>query len=72
VTAMADAKRYAAAAQGFRQCIGTFVTAHRLTPAQAIIENHRLLAGRKSQDAAAAQMRAEIEAFNMYGIDCSG
>jgi hypothetical protein len=77
VAAMAEAKRYEAAADAFGKCVGTFVTAHaqgsnRLTGAQAIIENHRLLAGQKSRQAATAQTRAAIEAFNEYGIDCSG
>ncbi len=77
VAAMAEAKRYEAAADAFGQCVGAFVAAHaagihHLTPAQAIIENHRLLAGQKSREAVAAQMRAAIEAFNEYGIDCSG
>jgi hypothetical protein len=74
VAAMADAKRYQAAAGAFGQCVSVFVTAHagRLTQAQRIIESHRLLTGQKSSQAAAYQMRAAIEAFNAYGIDCSG
>jgi len=77
VAAMAESKRYEAAAAAFGQCVSAFVAAHaqgqkRLTAAQAIIENHRLLAAQKSREAAASQMRAAIEAFNEYGIDCSG
>ena len=37
-----------------------------------LIEQHRMLVGQKSRDAAAAQVRAAIEAFNMYGSDCEG
>jgi len=77
VAAMTEGKRYEAAADAFDHCVSNFVAAHarganRLTSAQAIIENHRLLAGQKSRQAAAAQVRAAIEAFNEYGIDCSG
>ncbi|MBV9548364.1 MAG: hypothetical protein JO256_01675 [Alphaproteobacteria bacterium] len=73
VAAMTEAKRYDRAAASFQQCVSGFVAAHRqLTPAQRLIEAHRLAAGQKARDFAAAQMRGEIEAFNMYGIDCSG
>ena len=77
VAAMAEAKRYETAADAFSQCVSAFVAAHaqgpaRLSAAQRIIENHRQLAGQKSREAAASQMRAAIEAFNEYGIDCSG
>jgi len=77
VAAMAEAKRYEATADAFGKCVGAFVTAHaqgsnKLTSAQAIIENYRLLAGQKSKQAASSQMRTAIEAFNAYGIDCSG
>lgn len=77
VAAMADAKRYEAATVAFQHCVGEFVAARArrgapLTMPQRLIEQHRLLVGEQSRDAAAAQVRAAIEAFNMYGSDCEG
>jgi hypothetical protein len=77
VSAMAEAKRYEAVAAAFQQCVSAFVAARArgsapLTTPQRLIEQHRMLVGQKSRDAAAAQVRAAIEAFNMYGSDCEG
>jgi len=78
VAAMAEAKRYAAAADEFQRCVSDFVAAHRarsapgptLTPSQVIIENHRILVSQRSKERAAAQVRVAINAFNEYGSDC--
>jgi hypothetical protein len=76
VAGMAAAKRYAAAADRFRQCVSAFVAERKtdsvrsLTPSQVIIQNHRILASEKSQETVAAQMNMAIMAFNSYGSDC--
>lgn len=75
VAAMADAKRYQAAAGSFERCVGDFVAArrsgaHPLTEAQLVIENHRVLVSQRAKERAQAQVDAEINAFNEYGSEC--
>ncbi len=79
VAAMAEAKRYAAAANAFQRCVSDYVAAKRteaarggapLTPSQIIIENHRILVSQRAAQTAAAQVRVAINAFNEYGSDC--
>lgn len=79
VAAMEDAKRYAAAADAFQQCVSDFVAARKaraasggksISATEAIIENHRILVSQRSKETAAAQARVAINAFNRYGSDC--
>jgi hypothetical protein len=79
VAAMAEAKRYEAAADAFQKCISNFVIARRagtaqaanaLTPSQTLIENHRMLVSQRSKEIAAARVRVAINDFNKYGSDC--
>ena len=76
VAAMAAAKRYDAAAAVFQKCVRDFVVtreaANRLSPAQAIIENHRIAANLRSQQTVAVLTRNTINAFNQFGSDCPG
>jgi hypothetical protein len=75
VAAMAEAKRFGAAADAFQKCVSDFVAARKissgpLTPSQTIIENHRILVSQRSKERADAQVRVAINAFNRYGSDC--
>jgi hypothetical protein len=76
VAAMAAAKRYDASAADFRKCVRDFIAfragARPLSPAQAIIENHRIAASTRSQQTIAALTRNTINDFNRYGSDCPG
>jgi hypothetical protein len=76
VAAMAAAKRYEAAADGFARCVSDFVaarragTAHPLSQAQLVIENHRVLVAQRAMQRAQAQVNWAINAFNEYGSEC--
>jgi hypothetical protein len=80
VSAMDQAKRYAAMANEFQRCVSDFVAAKRaqaarggtpLTPSQVIIENHRILVSQRAAQTAVAQVRVAINEFNSYGSDCA-
>jgi len=80
VSAMGEAKRYAAMANEFQRCVSDFVAAKRsqaarggtsLTPSQIIIENHRILVSQRAAQTAVAQVRVAINEFNSYGSDCA-
>ena len=76
VAAMAAARRYEAAADGFAHCVGDFVaarragSAHPLTQAQLVIENHRVLVAQRAMQRAQSQVNWAINAFNEYGSEC--
>lgn len=70
VAATAAANAYGMAAAAFQKCIADFPAARALTPAQRIIETHRILLSQHSAARARAQARAEIVAFNAYGSGC--
>lgn len=70
LAAMAEAKSYGAAAGAFQACVANFVATRQATPAERIIENHRILLSRRSAERAEAQARAAIVAFNAYGSGC--
>lgn len=74
VAAMADARRYEAAADTFQRCVEDYVAARRtarpLTEAELVIENHRVLVSQRARQRAADQAKVAINAFNEYGSDC--
>ncbi len=77
VAGMAEAERYAAAADNFQKCIGDYIAARTqsgapLSPAQRILENHRILVSEKNKKIASVRMEDAIHAFNEYGSDCPG
>ena len=77
VAAMTRAKAYQDAASAFQACVGDFVArrqaahgARPLTPAELIIENHRILTIERAKERARAQVDVAINAFNEYGSEC--
>ena len=69
---VAAEKRYDAGADAFQRCIEQFVGARNQTisPALAIIENHRILASRAAKEKLSAQVAQAVTAFNAFGSDC--
>jgi hypothetical protein len=76
VAAMAAARRYEAAADGFARCVSDFVGTRRagnarpLTEAELVIENHRVLVAQRAKERARTQVNWAINAFNEYGSEC--
>ncbi len=74
VAGMAAAKNYAAAADAFQRCVSDFVAERKarnaLSPAQVIIQNHRILVSQRAKETATSRMQMAIMAFNEYGSGC--